>query len=69
MWLPAGSDRFKLLGLTPNTAYNSPGLQVRHIDPETGATSAFDTQTFTTAAEAEEAPEYIAAVLLIGESG
>lgn len=67
--LPAGSTRVKILGLTTSTTYNSPGLQVRHLDRQTGATSAFDTVTFTTNATAETAPAYEAARLIVGESG
>lgn len=69
MWLDPGSTSLLLRGLTPNTTYNSPGLQVRHIDPQSGAVSAYATATFTTSASAETAPAYESAVLLVGESG
>lgn len=67
--LPAGSDEFTLKGLVAGFLYNSPGVQVRHINPLTAGVSAFATVIFTTLGTAETAPTYDSAVLMIGERG
>lgn len=46
---------YRLTGLTVSTTYNSPGFEVRHVDPW-GGVSTLATKTFTTTATKKTAP-------------